>query len=179
MLPSDNRRYYQEDLSSDNGKRWSQMLASVIRKANYMEFRSDYAETKDSIKEGVERAEAHIKHLGLSRQLACIYSSLVIYQKEYVWYSILVRLRLSAELKKKVSSYQTLEDLVIRSDDDIFDPAFYFNDTPLLWTVTSMSFANLLLNDLDKQSWQESGFDFDSFTENNPLTKRGYCKNYP
>ena len=154
-----NKKYFQETLNTDvDGKKWQLMLSFVINKSNFMEFRVDIANTNNEIIDKISDAEKYIKHLGFSKNIIKIYTSNFYYQKLYSWNYIIARLSLDYKLRNKVCTYKTLVDFVLKNDSDIFDPAFYFNETALLWTDTSMGYANILLTEKQRILWIRQGF---------------------
>ena len=154
-----NKKYFKEDLNTDiDGKKWQFILSFVINKTNIMEFRVDIANTNDEIQNKIVAAEKYIKHLGFSKNIIEIFATNFYYHKLYSWNYIIARLSLDSKLKNKVCSYKTLVDFVLKNDSDIFDPAFYFDDTALLWTVTSMGYANILLSEKQRNLLIRQGF---------------------
>lgn len=151
-----NKRYFQEDLNSDDGTKWKKMLCSVIDKANFMEFYSVIVGVNDDLQIKITEAKEHIRQLGFSKNLIEIYATNTLDESRF----IVVRLNLDSKIRKKISSYKTLVDLAL-SDDEIYDPAFYFNKMPLLQAITTGVYANLLLSDTEKLLWQKTGFSFD------------------
>ena len=154
-----NKKYFQEDLNNDvTGNKWQIMLSSVIEKANFLEFTIGTVDSKVEIVSKISEAKRHIQHLGISKQLVNLYSTNIYFQRKYPFHYIIARLSIDAELKIKIISYKTLLDFVIKKDADIFNPAFYFNDSALLWTNTTMGFANILITEKQRSLWIKQGF---------------------
>jgi len=156
------KTYFLEDLNKDvEGKKWQSMLSFIINKTSHIELRVDVAITNNEIENKISEAEKYIKHLGFQKNIICIYSTNFYYQKLYSWNYIIARLSLDYKLKNKICSYKSLVDFVLKNDSDIFDPAFYFDKTPLLWTVTSMGYAYILLTEKRRNLWIRQGFVLD------------------
>jgi len=157
-MKEEEKKYFQEDLNSDDGTKWHKMLSHVIDKTNFIQFTSGIVDVGDDLKSRIREAKNHVRFLGFSKNLIEIYPTQFHYQRMHQGHYIVVRLNLASKLKKKIRSYETLNDFALKYNDDIFDPAFYFNKTSLLWTVSSMNYANLLLTDEEKLLWQTAGF---------------------
>lgn len=156
-----NKKYFQEDLNDDDGKKWQMMFSFIINKANFMEFATTFVETGDDLESKIKDGKRHVNNLGFSKDLIEMYTTNIQWQRIYKWDFVIARLSLSSELKKKIYSYKSLHDFIFLNNADIFDPAFYFNNTALLWTVSIGSFVNILLTEKQRNAWIKKGFVLD------------------
>lgn len=156
-----NKKYFREDLNNDvDGKKWQLMFSSVIDKANYMKFTLGSVDNYNEIENKITEGKSFVHGLGFSKNLIEIYATNFHFQRMYKWHYIIARLSIDSKLKDKVSSFKTLLEYIFKGDDDydIFDPAFYHNETALLWTVSTMSLANIILTEKQRDIWIRKGF---------------------
>lgn len=154
--------YFLEDLNhDDDGRKWQIMLSSIISKVNAMEFTLGICDTETEKEMCIGSARETIEKIGLSECFIKVFATNSYYQRQFPWQYVIARLSIDSKLIKILESKKTLLDYAFKGDEGFQDPAFYKDNRPLLWTVSSMSFANIFISDNQRRKLKSLGLSLD------------------
>ena len=148
------KAYYLIELFEDGVKgAWEKLMADALEKADFVEFAAPTIQVLEGFK---WRKWQWQPPTSLVSSLVQKYESRWKYQADQKSETIFYRFRLTPEMVAFVQS----EPLVAWHGGNELpeDPAFYRDDSPILWTISHEQFAYVWLTAAEAQVWQDTEF---------------------
>lgn len=156
-----NSRYYLEDLTNDDGRKWKRLLEYALHRGDTVEFT---VPTKEE--EWSPRLEPLLPFL-VER-----WSSHWRWQAKQKQVQTFLRFSLVPSVEALLCTPHTLQETLFMQPAFPEDPAFYVNGQAILWTISHEVWAYLLLTEEEAKNWRAQGFRLDVSYEAEPPSKR-------
>jgi hypothetical protein len=155
------RMYYLEDLSNEDGTKWTRLLEYAFRHSDSVEF---------TVPMNEQQWSPRLKPL--LPFLTERYTSHWRWQAKQKKAQTFLRFPLVPTVEALLRIPQTLQDTLFLQPPFPEDPTFYSNGQALLWTITHEVWAYLLLTEEEAEIYRAQGFTFDVSFEAEPPTRR-------
>jgi hypothetical protein len=153
------RHYYLEDLSDDDGSRWPSLVQYALETSEILEL---------AARPG-SRRKLRSALAALTPFLVEEFRSRWRWQCKQFFSTTFLRFRIATEVTGFIRRLPTLYHW---NKLPVEDPSFYQGETAVLWTISHESYAFVFLNPSEVARFQREGFDFLRSPGDEPPTRR-------